>query len=336
MAAGKHDRLIKPLAIGLIDWKEKEKSRQEKSVLGPGSAVKEIWLNGPNHLEGMNLSFSWGVHNTLGDWHADAKSHTHSYPECLFFVGLDTANINYLGAEIECSLGNDHRSYAFNEPTVLVIPAGCPHGPISTKRVYSPRGFGFFSVALSPTFDITWVDKNSANSEPNASIEEKTAPRMLSLKSGVITERKKVNPARFTQEQLAHREELEKTGFKPGPGNADHMTWMNGKDLGDLKVNVSWGFCSQPGIWQRGFSAHAHPDNEVLIFLGTDPNNSDSLGAEIEIDLGEEHERHIVDKPSAILCPAGMAHAPIVTRWVDKPFAFILINLADEVTMSIE
>jgi len=335
MAAGKYDHLIKPLTVGLIDWEEKEKNRQEESVLGPGSASKEIWLNGPNHLEGMNFNFSWGVHNTIGDWHAGRKSHAHSYPECLFFVGLDTANINYLGAEIECCLGNDQTSYVFNEPTVLAIPAGCPHGPITTKRVYSPRGFGFFSVALGPTFDISWVEGNKAGSGPNPSIE-KTAPRMISLKSGVITERRKVHPARFTPEQLVHREELEKIGFKPGPGNADHMTWMNGKDLGNLKVNVSWGFCSQPGIWQRGFSTHAHPENEVLIFMGMDPNNCDFLGAEIEIDLGQEHERHVVDKPSAIVCPAGLPHAPIVTRWVDKPFAFILINLADEVTMSIE
>jgi len=61
-----------------------------------------------------------------------------------------------------------------------------------------------------------------------------------------------------------------------------------------------------------------------------------SLGAEIEIDLGKEHEKYLFDKPSAIACPAGFPHAPMVTRWVDKPFAFILINLAGDETMSFE
>jgi hypothetical protein len=335
MAAGMHDRLIKPLAVGLTPIEEKDAIRQKEPALGPGSAVNEIRLNGPAHLEGMNLSFSWGIHNRLGDWHGGDRSHVHSYHECLFFVGLNTANINYLGAEIECYIGNNRTSCSFNDPTVLVIPAGCPHGPTTTKRIFSPRGFGCFSIALSPNFDTTGMNKNDS-SQGLGPCSGHPSHRMISLKSGLITERKKVNPARFTQEQLAHREELEKTGFKPGPGNADHMTWMNGKDLGDLPVNVAWGFCSQPGIWQRGFNSHAHPDDEILIFLGTDPNNPDSLGAEIEIDLGEEHERHFINRPSAILCPAGLPHAPIVTQWVDKPFAFILINLADEVTMSIE
>ena len=42
-----------------------------------------------------------------------------------------------------------------------------------------------------------------------------------------------------------------------------------------------------------------------MIFMGTDPDNVGILGAEIEIDLGKEHERYIFDKPSAIVCPAG-------------------------------
>jgi hypothetical protein len=127
-----------------------------------------------------------------------------------------------------------------------------------------------------------------------------------------------------------------KTGFKAGPGNADHMTWMFGKDLEGLNVNIAWGFCSQRGIWHRGVNAHSHPADEVLIFLGTDPDNIDDLGAEIEIDLGKEHERYLFGKSSVIVCPAGLPHAPIVTRWVDKPFAFILINLAGDITMSFE
>ncbi len=332
MAADKYGHLIKPLSIGLINWEEK----QDASVVGPGNAKKEVWLNGRDHLEGVNLNLSWGVHNTLGDWHAGLKPHVHSSPECLFFVGLDTANVKYLGAEVECCLGKDRETYTFNEPTVIVIPAGFPHGPIATKRVFSPRGFGFFAASLSATSNIAWLEKNSPDDKP-AQSTGKYAHLVKSLKSGLITERGKFNPFRLTPEQLAQHEGIyKKTGFKPGPGNADHLTWMYGSDLGGLNVNIAWGFCSRPGIWQRGVSAHSHPSEELLIFLGTGPDNADYLGAEIEIDLGEERERHLFDKPSAIVCPAGLPHAPIVTRWVDKPFAFILINLAGDMTMSFE
>ena len=330
---GKHEHFIKPLSIGEINWEEK--GRPGASVIGPGNAKKEVWLNGRDHLEGLNFNFSWGVHNSLGDWHAGSKAHTHSYPECLFFVGLDTANVNYLGAEIECCLGSEQETYIFNEPTVIVIPAGVPHGPIATKRLFSPKGFGFYAAALAPAFDIAWVEKS-----PDAKRVQSTgkyAHLVKSLKSGVIIERGKLNLSRLAPQQLARLEALQiKTGFKPGPGNADHLTWMFGKDLEGFNVNIAWGFCSRPGIWHRGVGAHLHPADEIMIFLGMDPDNVRSLGAEIEVDLGKEHEKYLFDKPSAIVCPAGFSHAPMVTRWVDKPFAFILINLAGDETMSFE
>lgn len=330
---GKHEHFIKPLSIGEINWEEK--GRPGASVIGPGNAKKEVWLNGRDHLEGLNFNFSWGVHNSLGDWHASSRSHVHSYSECLFFVGLDTANVNYLGAEIECCLGDEQEPYTFNEPTVVVIPSGVPHGPIATKRLFSPKGFGFYAAALAPAFDIAWVEK-SPEPKPIQSTG-KYAHLVKSLKSGVIIERGKLNPSRMTPQQRARLEALQaETGFKPGPGNADHLTWMFGKDLEGFNVNIAWGFCSRPGIWRRGVGAHFHPEDEIMIFLGMDPDNVGSLGAEIEVDLGKEHERYLFDKPSAISCPAGFPHAPMVTRWVDKPFAFILINLAGDETMSFE
>ena len=331
MTTRQHEHLIKPLNTGAMNWEDNEKLA---SVIGPGNAKKEVWLNGQDHLEGMDFNFSWGIHNTLGDWHAGSKPHVHSYPECLFFVGLDTASVKYLGAEVEINLGKEQERCIFNEPTVVVIPSGLPHGPITTKRLFSPRGFGFFAAALKAKFDITWLENR-----PDARQVEskgKYGHLVKSLKSGVITERGKFNASRLTPEQLTRRKEMQRTGYKPGPGNADHLTWMYGKDLEGLGMNIAWGFCSQPGIWQRGVDAHAHPADEVLIFLGIDADKTDDLGAEIEINLGKERERYLFNKSSAVVCPAGLPHAPIVTRWVDRPFAFILINMAGDMTVSFE
>jgi hypothetical protein len=307
MAIQKYRHLIKPLAIGATNWEEVP----DAQAMGPGNANREIRLNGRDHLEGLNLNFSWGVHTGLGDWHNGMDPHVHPYPECLLFVGLDTANINYLGAAIDCCLGTEQEAYAFNEPTAIVIPAGLPHGPITTKRMYSPKGFGFWAIELNSVSEVTWFGEGSSSNPTQAT--GKYAHLVKSLKSNLLIERGKM-----------------KTGERPGPGSADHLVWMRGKDLEGLDSNIFWGFHSRPGIWRRGSSAHFHPSDEVLVYLGTDPDKIDYLGAEIEIDMGEEHEKHIISKPSVIINPAGTPYAPQVTRWVDKPFAFFAINLSSE------
>jgi hypothetical protein len=346
VAMKKYESLIKPLSLGAMDWDA------GTMAIGPGNARREIRLNGRDHLEGLNLNFSWGVHTELGDWHAGMDPHIHPYPECLLFVGLDTANVNYLGAQIDCCLGTEQETYTFDEPTAIVIPAGLPHGPITTKRMYSPRGFGFWAVELNSVSEITWLGEGVANlsaeqrkavpegmnfAAPNKILRNNPTPAtgkyahlVKPLKSGLFMERGKHSPSRFTPEQLAQLEEKSRqTGEKPGPGNANHLTMMTGKELEGLNANIFWGFCSEPGIWRRGVGAHVHPVGEVLVYLGIDPE-VEYLGAEIELDMGQEHERHLINKPTVVVCPAGMPHLPQVSRWVDKPFAFFAVCLSGE------
>jgi hypothetical protein len=338
MVTKKYEHLIKPLSVGLTKWDDAGR------WVGPGNASREIRLNGRDHLEGLNLNFSWGLHTGLGDWHGGLDPHVHPYPECLLFVGLDTANVNYLGAEVDCCLGAEQEIYTFNEPTVIVIPAGLPHGPITTKRMYSPRGFGFWAVELNSISEITWLGEgvSGLSSEQRKEVPDslhfapiekilrnkptpstgKYAHLVKSLSSGLLIERGKYSRPVEETDQNA--------GQKPGPGNPNHLVCMRGEALEGLNANIFWGFCSRPGIWRRGAGAHVHPADEVLVYAGVDPDNIDYLGAEIEFDLGKEHERHLINKPSVVVCPAGMPHLPQVTRWVDRPFAFFAINLSGE------
>ncbi|MEJ2246852.1 MAG: hypothetical protein P8Y80_12360, partial [Acidobacteriota bacterium] len=150
------------------------------------------------------------------------------------------------------------------------------------------------------------------------------------LKSFLLVERGKVQSERLEQVQSERREDSHRAGEKPGPGSADHMIWLTGKDLEGMNATIAWGFCSQPGISRRGVGAHVHPVDEVLVYLGMDPHNPDNLGAEIEVDLGKKHERHLINEPAAIVCPAGMPHMPSVTRWVDRPYAFLAVCLSSK------
>jgi hypothetical protein len=43
--------------------------------------------------------------------------------------------------------------------------------------------------------------------------------------------------------------------------------------------------------------------------------------------MGPEHERYVINEPTAVVLPAGTQHNPIVTRWVDKPFGVLMMSL---------
>ncbi len=357
MAKRKYEHLVKPLSVGGMDMEVMKDMKMPKGAFanGPGNADSIVWLNGRDHLEGLNLNFTWGFYSGIGDWHTGQDPHTHPYPECLVFVGLDSANLNYLGAEIEICLGEEQEAYTFDEPTVVIVPAGMPHCPLTTKRVWSPKGFGFYLASLGNVPTTTWMGEG-VSEETMKAMEEaaarsgrkigmtsyvsekrlkknpikptgKYAHLIKPLKTGMVTQRGKMVLDRLTPEQREQLDEMAKKGQKLGPGNADHLTWFYGKDLEGLELNLTWGFYSKPGIWHRGVGAHAHPVDEALVFAGLDPTDINNLGAKIEIDLGEEHERYIFDKPTVVICPKGLPHNPVVVRWVDRPYAFYSIGL---------
>lgn len=66
---------------------------------------------------------------------------------------------------------------------------------------------------------------------------------------------------------------------------------------------------------------HTHGFPEYLVFLGTNPDDQFDLGGEVEFWLGGE--QHIITKTCAVFVPAGVPHAPLIMRRVDRPFMFI-------------
>jgi hypothetical protein len=114
-----------------------------------------------------------------------------------------------------------------------------------------------------------------------------------------------------------------------GPGAADHFFRMEGKDLNNTNTNFSFGYYSKTGAWNTAQPAGCtHPYNECLVFAGLNPKDPHYLGAEIEIALGPDYEKHVIDVPSIVCIPKDLPHGPIVTRKVEKPFAHYSIGLA--------
>jgi hypothetical protein len=79
---------------------------------------------------------------------------------------------------------------------------------------------------------------------------------------------------------------------------------------------------SQPSVVS---AKHAHDYDELLYFLGGNPMNFYDFGAEAEILLGEEDERHMVNTTTIIYIPKGLMHCPIYFHKVTKPVMFMHI-----------
>ena len=74
---------------------------------------------------------------------------------------------------------------------------------------------------------------------------------------------------------------------------------------------------------------HFHDDfQQLLCFLSTNPMDCrDFGGAEIEIYLGEEQEKHIINSPTIVSLTKGLLHGPLHFKIIPKPIIFLEIML---------
>ena len=79
---------------------------------------------------------------------------------------------------------------------------------------------------------------------------------------------------------------------------------------------------------------HVHDVDEIFFIFGSDPKNYYDFDAEIEISLGEEGEKHIINSTSIVYIPKGLLHAPIVIKRVNKPIQWMHVLFMPKYDMS--
>ncbi|MCD8330080.1 MAG: hypothetical protein LUC27_05245 [Lachnospiraceae bacterium] len=77
------------------------------------------------------------------------EEHVHEYDELIGFFGSDPENPYDLGAELDVTLdGEVHR---LTKTSLLFVPAGVPHMPLSIRRVDRP--VFHFSIVVGPEYN---------------------------------------------------------------------------------------------------------------------------------------------------------------------------------------
>lgn len=77
-----------------------------------------------------------------------------------------------------------------------------------------------------------------------------------------------------------------------------------------------------------GHPPHKHNEDELLFHIGTNPDDPTDLGAEIEVFIGEEMERHIINKACVMYIPAGLIHSPWTILKTERPWIVMQIQQA--------
>ena len=81
-----------------------------------------------------------------------------------------------------------------------------------------------------------------------------------------------------------------------------------------------------------GHPPHIHKTAELLMHIGGNPDDPMDLGAEVEMHMGPELERHTFTESTVIYIPPNFIHSPWRPLKVDRPFLFIEVNQGPEHT----
>jgi hypothetical protein len=278
-----------------------------------------IWMESKD-LEGFNAHYSYGFVKQPCVCHPLEGALIHPYDELLVFAGFQGGDILQLGAEISVELGEEREEHVFDKPSVILIPKGLPHGPIRVRKVDNP--IVHYTIGLGPEY--------KAQALPKKTKTGGTKHGHL-IKQMVTSIDPNAVGSGMGYEQVRDQNGVMRPSERGvGPGNGDQIVWLYGRDLEGMDVNFTWGLYSKCGKWHRGGEAHYHPEEEILCFFGLDPDSLDYLGAELELGMGPDYERHIFNKPTVAICPQAFPHLPLITRWVDKPYGFVVICLSGE------
>ncbi len=124
---------------------------------------------------------------------------------------------------------------------------------------------------------------------------------------------------------------LQAPQFSPGFAEfyrtyAQRLLWMDGKVVpGAFQMNTAWYMQASDCRPLLKHDEHVHEFDEMIGFLGSDPENPYELSAEIEI--GINGELHRLTKSSIIFVPAGMKHLPLSIISLKRPVLHFSISM---------
>jgi hypothetical protein len=104
---------------------------------------------------------------------------------------------------------------------------------------------------------------------------------------------------------------------------ATRILWLEDEIMeGASSIILSW-------YWkpteQEGTPSHVHDFDEIIGFVGGDPQNPRELYGEVEFWF--EDEQYLLDKSCLLYIPKGLRHCPLRVTKVDRPILFLAFSV---------
>jgi hypothetical protein len=289
-----------------------------------------FWYEGAKDLEGFGACYAFMYITETGLLHPTTEGQmlVHPYDELIVFETLNKNDILSFDAEISIEIGEgeDRELHTFTRPTVVLVPKGVPHGPARVTRLGSP--IVHYNISLAPeyaaeTIQVTGEAKKGGTKYADnirfMTGNQESRNKEISVNEGSGMGYEKV---------MGDDGVLYPSDQGIGPGNGTQCVWLYGEDLQGFDVNFTWGIYGRVGKWHKGGEMHTHPEEEILVAVGWDPENPLYLGAELEHGMGPECDRYVLNKPGLFIAPKGFPHLPMITRWSDvEAFGFMVVCL---------
>lgn len=233
----------------------------------------------------LNIRLTW-VYDT-SQAHGYSSQQVLNNDQLLLHIGMSPDTPQALGGTVEIYLGG--QPIVFNTTTSVFIPRGVPFGPLSWKEIRRPH------VQLA----ITFGNSNSRALDQTAA-----------------------GSGTFDYEQYVIRSPLREAGPPHVDGRQNPtMTYLSRPQINAVNNYIEFGWIWDPPNPDLPKMRHDNYD-EIVLHIGSDPENPEALGGTLQFGLGEEFLEF--DTTHCVYAPRGMDHGPLRWKEVRRP----LIELA--------
>lgn len=246
-------------------------------------------------------------------WEGSAKGyaeaeHTHDFDEFIGFIGVGAQDNPYgLDSEIEVWLGGE--KFMITRSCLIYVPKGLRHCPVRFARIGKP--VLFFTGGMATSYSRTATEFNDEHAA------ERNNEKLISHG---------VNPEKISPETL---KKWDDEGKK-------RQSTVEGTRLLDLDSVEGAPYIDFVYLWSGDEKGPNHPEHshewgEVFGFIGTNRDDVNDLGGEIEFWLGGE--KYLFTKSSLVWVPPGLKHCPIQFNRIDRPFILFTLGMTREYTL---